>query len=218
MSLGVKSINPKHVARLDRAGYLGMFFKSENIDNFARDILKNKDENLAKNIINNSARLSWIADKIDTFAKGRPTFQIMYYIIIAESVAKLADNYKGEGKSKHYSIKFFKEFLPDHYYSVFSKSFENLRKQKFLNVEETATLLYKIRCDLSHEGKYFYFNLRFENDKLAPNSHFDDLSIVSHITLNELKAVVLSGAINAAKSAIVTVELIRKYESEEFWA
>jgi|GEM_PF-3430112 hypothetical protein len=210
------STEPEHVAVLDIAKYFGNFFESRKIQEFCKQVSVHENEIIATKIINNSARLSWVADKIDSVAKGRPAFQILFYIMIAESAAKLEDNFTENGKSKHYSIKFFENFLTEYFSSLLSSAFKNARSQKFLNVKEAATLLYNLRCDLAHEGKYFYFNLRIENDSPVLNT-FVQPNIISHITLRELKQIVLSGALNAALSAIENEELVNRFKTS-LWA
>ena len=211
------STNPDHVAVLDVGTYLGDFFESNNIQKFCKQISAHENEDFATKIINNSARLAWIADKIDSVAKGRPAFQIMFYMMIAESSAKLEDNFTKNGKSKHYSVKFFENFLTDHYSSALLSAFKNARSQEFLNIKEAATLLYELRCDLAHEGKYFCFNLKIENDSPVVNT-FVEPNIISHITLIELKQIVLNGALNAALSTIENEKLLSKYRISSLWA
>lgn len=42
-----------------------------------------------KEVFHQAARLSWLGDRINEFAAGRPALQILFYLIAAETIAKL---------------------------------------------------------------------------------------------------------------------------------
>lgn len=210
------SSNPEHVAELDIPKYFGEFFGSDKLVHVIESIVANDNEQLSQNILKNSARLSWIADKVDSHAKGRVAFQIMYYAIIAESCAKLADNYIGEGDSKKYVLSFFAKFTAKELKPIVCRAFQKSKSQDFLGVEEVAKLLYKIRCDLAHEGKYFNFFLKESTDSTRVLNSNIGPEIISYITLNDLKKIVLSNSIVAALSSLKNKQLIQS-ENTAFW-
>jgi hypothetical protein len=135
----------------------------------------------AKVILNQAARMVWLADRIQDVSAGRPALPITFFIIAAEAVAKLADGYEDEGKSRHYVRRFF---------SVFCTEDQRRRAYRALqwavplpqSPDEIADYLYSIRCDVVHEGRYF------------------EMSVPSDACVGEVRAIVLEGAANAAQS------------------
>jgi len=206
--------SPSHIADVNCAIYLGGYFNSTPLMEFISAILSKRDEDKSQMILNNSARLSWIADIMDSHADGRIAFQILYYTIIAESSAKIEAYYKGNGHSKKYVLTFFTKFTPEELKPLISNAFK--RAQHFLSIEEVAELFYYIRCDLAHEGKYYDFFLK-ETDESSPilNSRIRP-SIVSYITLNDVKKWVLSNSVVAAIKSLKNVELYQNFEND-FW-
>jgi hypothetical protein len=62
-----------------------------------------------------------------------------------------------------------------------------------LGLKEAVDYLYKIRC--AHEGKYFAYALREDIPMLTPMR--DDF-FIAHITLQELRHIILEGALLGA--------------------
>lgn len=200
--MNVKSYldSPNHIADVNCAKYFGEYFNSTSLLNFISTILSKKDEKKSQMILNNSARLSWVADSIDSQASGRMAFQILFYTIIAESSGKIEANYKGDRDSKKYVLTFFTKFTPEELRPMIQNAFKS--SQCFLSINEVAELFYRIRCDLAHEGKYYDFFLK-EKDESSPilNSRINP-SIVAYITLNDVKKWVLSNSIIAAMKSL----------------
>ncbi len=67
----------------------------------------------AKVIVNQAARMVWLADRIQEVSKGRPALPITFFIIAAEAVAKLADCFEDEGQSRVYVRRFFSDFCSE---------------------------------------------------------------------------------------------------------
>jgi hypothetical protein len=202
------SVDPDHVAVLDCAKYHGKVLEIENLPNVLTEILKDPQENRASTIIKTSARLSWISDKTNLFAAGRDIFSFNYFAIIAESSAKLCFNYNGKGKSKFYCNRFFNELLPNKTSNYLIDEFiidtaigKNISNQKL------ADLIYSLRCDLAHEGKYYHFYLKDNESQVPLAGTYRDEMFTIRLTLNELKKVILLGALNAAALSLNSQDL-----------
>ena len=135
----------------------------------------------AKVILNQAARMVWLADRIQDVSAGRPALPITFFIIAAEAVAKLADGYEDEGKSRHYVRRFFFVFCTE---DQRRRAYRALQWAVPLpqSPDEIADYLYSIRCNVVHEGRYF------------------EMSVPSDACVGEVRAIVLEGAANAAQS------------------
>src|ERR1700687_5986872 len=71
------------------------------------------EKNAAKIVFHQAARMVWLADQIDEVARGRPAFQVLFYLTAAELVAKVMFDFKGEGDSKKHVQRFFAEICGD---------------------------------------------------------------------------------------------------------
>jgi len=98
-----------HIADIDFEGFYRDLFgkeaESRNFINRAEDAPEAKKS--AKIILHQAARLVWLGDRINEIAAGRPALQVLFYIITAETVAKLAYRFEGRGQSKTYVHAFF---------------------------------------------------------------------------------------------------------------
>jgi hypothetical protein len=61
----------------------------------------------AKIMMHQTQRLVSLADEIVELRSGRQSLQLLFLMICAENVAKLFDDFDGEGKSRHYVREFF---------------------------------------------------------------------------------------------------------------
>jgi hypothetical protein len=123
----------------------------------------------------------WLADRIDAVARGRPALQIMFYMIGAEAVAKLAAGYEGEGKSRAHVRLFFSKYCTAAQRERIRRALEWAVPLPPPSPEAIADYLYKIRCDVVHRGHYFEMTLPAEECIL------------------EVRTVVLEGTIRAAQ-------------------
>jgi hypothetical protein len=58
-------------------------------------------------ILNQTARMLWLADRLKRVSRGCPALQIMFFMFAAEAVAKLFEGYEGERESKRFARQFF---------------------------------------------------------------------------------------------------------------
>ena len=116
------------------------------------------NESKAKIVVHQTARMLWLADRIEEVARGRAALCIAFYLIAAEAVAKVVCGFTGEGKSRHHVRIFFREICSDLHRQRLERSFST-GPGAYLGFMEVVDLLYDVRCDVVHEGQYFNFLL-----------------------------------------------------------
>jgi hypothetical protein len=156
-------------------------------------------------ILHQAARMVWLADRIDKVARGRPALQVLFYLIAAEAVAKIAFQFKKVGQSKRYVKRFFGEICSKVHRTRLARAF-SYSGIRFLSPESAVDLLYGVRCNVAHEGMYYNFNL-MDDDNILTTTHVQGQeNLVSHITLEEIRRVVLEGALLGAKKRLAAEE------------
>jgi len=125
-------------------------------------------------------------------------FQILFYLIAAELVAKITFDFKGEGESKKYVRKFFAELCSDNTRSSLGKSFSRTQSGP-LSWQEVVDLLYKIRCDVVHEGNYASFHLPITGDEFQQLTTVGNESFIVSVTIQQLRRMILEGAVLASE-------------------
>ncbi len=155
-------------------------------------------KNSAKIVFHQTARMIWLADQIDEVARGRPAFQVLFYLIAAELVAKLTFEFNGDGESKKYVRRFFAEICDDDARNKLASSFSRLPYGE-LSSDDVVNLLYGIRCDVVHEGMYYTFKLRLGQDDLPEMVHINGISFTTTLRVEELRQIILKGAVSACK-------------------
>lgn len=118
----------------------------------------------------------------------------------AENIAKLHDNFNGEGKSKAYVTKFFEEFLSAKEKEILAWGFidgdDDL--QRSLGFDRSVDLLYKIRCDVVHQGNYKDFN--FHDGTMSFGS--DYYNVTSKLRLTDVRNIIVRGCIKAVQNRL----------------
>jgi hypothetical protein len=155
------------------------------------------EKNAAKIVFHQTARMVWLADQIDLVARGRPAFQILFYLIAAELVAKITFNFKGEGESRNYVRRFFFELCSENTRISIGKSFTTMRSGP-LSCQQAVDLLYKIRCDIVHEGNYAAFHLPISEGEFPQLTTVGNESFLVSVTIQELRQMILEGAVLAS--------------------
>lgn len=149
--------------------------------------------------IHQAARLLWLADRLEQYAKGRDALQILFYVIAAEAIAKLVRGYDGEGESKRHVRLFFEEDCSDAARGVLGRGFASGLGGPYLSLREAVDFLYRIRCDVAHKGRYFGYTLMGLSDTPNPEDF-----LVAHVGVTELRRIVLEGTLLAAYRALPT--------------
>jgi len=175
--------------------YRPFFGSDEEVKSFVKRCEELPPENnTAKIMMHQTQRLVTIADDIIKIKPGRYSLQILFLIICAECIAKLFDGYKEEGKSKQYVKSFFDKFLSNKDKRGFEDSFSDVNMNN-LGFDKTVELLYEIRCNVVHEGKYWDFTFN-END-CPMLSIIDSQTITVYLSYQDLRGFVIRGCIGA---------------------
>jgi hypothetical protein len=153
----------------------------------------------AKIVLHQTARMLWLARRMQECARDRPALQILFFMIAAEAVAKLVVGYNGEGASRKHVNIFFKEICSEPHRERLDRAFSRELAFSFIGWQEAVDFLYDIRCDVVHRGQYFSYSLQAEPGGLnmfTPNGQGHHL--IANISAPELRTIILEGSINAA--------------------
>ncbi len=193
----------EHIARIDFSDFYAAAFESVGVgkDFYQRVESLQVRKNDAKIILNQAARMIWLADRIDHVAHSRPAFQILFYLIAAELVAKIESGFEGEGMSKKHVLKFFCEMCSQEHRDRLATAFSYCLGS-YISLESTVNLLYEVRCDVVHRGVYYDFSLRTESDGIPLLSSSQRGAPVAEISIDEIRRIVLEGTVQAAKQVI----------------
>jgi hypothetical protein len=151
----------------------------------------------SKIIMHQTQRLVSLAEEVENIRPKKDALKLFFLIVCSENVAKLHDNYEDENKSKFYVKKFFIDHVSQADQITIEKSFQH-QSFRNLSLTESIELLYKVRCDLAHEGNYWGFRFAFDD----MSNITGDPPITVSIKYFEFRDIVVKGGISAAKSYI----------------
>lgn len=114
----------------------------------------------AKIMMHQIQRLISLAEDIDQIRPRTEALRLFFLIVCAEHISKLHANYRGDGQSSLYVRRFFQDFLSVADRQVLETSVVDAQFH-LLNLEQVVRLLYEVRCDVVHEGKYWLFQFAF---------------------------------------------------------
>ena len=114
----------------------------------------------AKIMMHQIQRLVSLAEDIDQIRPRTEALRLFFLIVCAEHISKLHANFQGEGQSSLHVRLFFQNFLPAADRQVLETSVVDAQFH-VLNLEQVVRLLYDVRCDVAHEGKYWLFQFAF---------------------------------------------------------
>lgn len=146
----------------------------------------------ARIMMHQTQRLVSLSDDLPTIRKGNEGLRLLFLMICAEHIAKLADKYDEEGQSRAYVRNFFSWFLDAKNQCKFCTGITH-HDGTPTSVQEAADALYDVRCDIVHEGKYWGFHF---HDAGTPMLNLEPDVIVS-FTLQDFRALVVRGCIRA---------------------
>lgn len=199
-----------HVAHINYGNVLkSAFADSSEAERFVNSVEEVSAKfNTPAVIIHQAARLVWLADRIEEVAKARPALQIFFFLIAAEAVTKLFYKYRGEGKSKAYVKKFFHELCTDEHRKQLSSAIKI--DEVFMTADECVNFLYKIRCDVAHEGRYF--QLFLPETTIPPDTslvqsdsigcYYDDARVDTYISASALREIIVQGSVRASRMSL----------------
>lgn len=177
-------------------------FKSQNetkkfVDSCEKQAYPN---NVAKILMHQVQRLISLSDDIQKIRPNDEPLQLLFLIMCVENVAKLHDDYSGEGKSKYYVKKFFDDFLSNADKDFLRNGFidNNDKWLRPLIFDRVVEMLYKIRCDVVHEGNYTDFC--FSDGKTGMSNINPD--VIAEVTQQNVRDVIIRGCIKAIQSKL----------------
>lgn len=156
--------------------------------------------NHAMIMMHQAQRLITIGDRVPEIQPHAEPLQLMFYIICAEHLSKLHDKFEGEGHSKAYVLRFFTNFVVGNDRTAVDFAFTD-HTDRFMPpvpFEKTVALLYAIRCDVVHEGKYWDF--AFHDGETSMLNVDPDVTV--NITLASLRDIIVRGAIRAVSERL----------------
>ena len=146
----------------------------------------------AKIMMHQTQRLISLSDDLPAIRKGNESLRLLFLLICAENIAKMANSFEGEGSSKAYVRNFFHWFLsPDEQQAL--RAAITRHDHARLSLQDVVDALYGVRCDVVHEGRYWGFHF---HDGRTPMLNTEPDVIVS-MTFLEFRALVVKGCINA---------------------
>ena len=156
----------------------------------------------AKIIMHQGQRLISLADDIPRIRPGRESLQLLFLIICAENIAKLADDFDGEGQSHRYVGRFFEQFLTPYEQDRIGLSFLDAddHLQRPLGFSKVVDFLYEIRCSVVHEG--VYWDLAFNDGSMPMLNVFGTQKVIVHLTFPQLRDLVAMGCVRATQSRL----------------
>ena len=146
-------------------------------------------------MMHQTQRLISLADDLPNIRPHKELLQLLFLLVCAEHVAKLYDGFSGEGKSRVYVQRFFESFVIDADRQTLSTAFADLTDHlhRPLSLKKAVDLLYDVRCDVVHEGKWWGFAF---HDGTLPMVNVEP-NVKAMITLPKLRDMVVRGCIQA---------------------
>jgi len=146
----------------------------------------------AKIMMHQAQRLVTLADDLPQIRPQRESLQLLFLLICAEHISKLHANFEGEGHSKAHTRRFFEELLPEMHRDSLQRGFSRTDHRP-LALREIVDLLYDVRCDVVHEGRYWGFHF---HDGQMPMLNTDP-DVIANATFQDLRKFVILGCIEA---------------------
>jgi hypothetical protein len=188
-----------HIAMIDfEEFYRPLFSTDAESKRFADRVESAPDsQRPVKEVFHQAARLAWLGDRINEIAAGRPALQVLFYLITAETIAKLTYKFEGRGRSREYVHAFFERLCGSGDQSILASAFRESPNRRPLNLSDAVDLLYDVRCDVAHRGMYYAFTLPLDGQAYPELVNVGDTTVETTFTLATLRQIVLRGAIRA---------------------
>ncbi|MEJ2428810.1 MAG: hypothetical protein P8075_07825 [Deltaproteobacteria bacterium] len=94
--------------------YKPFFPTREDVNEFVEEVERlapDDPKHTAKIMMHQTQRIVSIADDLPQIRPQRESLQLLFFLICAENIAKLYDNFDGEGRSREYTRRFFEEIV-----------------------------------------------------------------------------------------------------------
>jgi len=185
--------------------YNPYFEKQEEAKKFVESCeIKTYPDNVAKVMMHQVQRLVSLSDDMQKIRPNDDPLKILILIMCVENIAKLHNGFIGERKSLFYVNKFFEDFLSDNDKDLLKKGFFGRCKDEnfshLLSFKDAIDVLYKIRCDVVHEGVYVSFS--FYDGKNEMLEFVNKYVVTPHITLQDIRSIIIRGCIKAIQSKL----------------
>jgi hypothetical protein len=189
----------QHIAQIDFEQFYRSLFRTEAESASFSSRVENAPEaqRPVKIVFHQAARLVWLGDRINEVAAGRPALQVLFYLIAAETIAKLTYKFDGRGQSRDYVRAFFEKLSRNADQLVLANAFYESPPSRRLNLREAIDLLYDVRCDVAHRGMYYVFALPMDNEETPQLVSLGDRTVETRLSLNALRDIILKGAIRS---------------------
>ncbi len=151
----------------------------------------------AKLIMHQTQRLISLSKDVSVLRQGYDGLQLLFLIICAENVAKLAYNFNKESSSRKYVKIFFTEFLSEVDKNCLIQGVVGFNNEH-LSLEAIVMAFYKIRCEVVHEGKSWGFSFSKNGSQMFSLPNF-----IVRIQLKELRDIIVRGSICAANKSLI---------------
>jgi len=152
-----------------------------------------------KIMMHQTQRLVSLGDDVKIIRPGHDALQLLFYLVCAENIAKLFDDFDKEGQSRKYVRMFFAEFLEQEEKEIIATTFLLPVKNTCLDLDGAIDLLYDVRCNVVHDGLYWRFSFAAPK-KPAPMSIAstkNDLYIVIKLQKATFRSLLIKGCIRA---------------------
>lgn len=174
--------------------------------------LEELEDSTPKIMMHQTVRLISLSDDIRTIKPSKDPLSLFFIIVCAECVAKLSDHYNGEGKSRDYVRKFFNDFIRPKDRQKLEEAFSYpFARGRTFGYEKVIDLLYDIRCDVAHEGRYWGFSfpdaitrrtIVNPHPRRSKVKHPETEPVSARITFNEIRDIIVRGCIAAVQEAL----------------
>jgi hypothetical protein len=150
----------------------------------------------AKIMMHQGQRLISLSAHAAALDGDKDPLKLFFLIVCAEAVAKLYADYKNEGQSKKFVRYFYQRFCMDGEKRALLEGLELCGVKPAL--EKVIDALYRVRCDVVHEGQYWGFSFATAKHRSMLSGREGQVMRVA-MTYDELKSIVCNGVIRATK-------------------
>jgi hypothetical protein len=202
--------------------YASAFPSAEESRAFVRKVESVSSDDRPKRMLHQAARLIWLSDRLaEGPARGQAALQILFFLTAAEAVSKLHDQHRADQESRSYVHRFFTDLCETRHRDRLAKAFiahykgtdvhgSVFRRLDPLTVCQAIDLLYDVRCDVVHEGRYLSFELAQRSadyycDVVTPppqNGPAKFQGITTNLTAEELRQIILEGTVAACRGLL----------------
>lgn len=128
----------------------------------------------ARRIMLQCKRMIEISRAQDDVTINSDALKLLFLMILAENASKLFYDFADDGRSREYVRRFFEELTTKDQRDYLNRSLvKGIAPQ---GVRFVVDFLYSVRCDVAHEGLYYYFHFKTDmplvvqaGDELASN-------------------------------------------------